>query len=457
MDYLLEEMEGDTLTPVAIFHRLQGKKKFLLESSNKHEKSGRYSFIGCDPYMEIKSMGPHTEIISNNQVETLHENIIETVKKQLNPNIYAPPLPFFSGAVGFIGYDVIRQYEEIGETPEDDLKMSDSHLLFYEKVVVMDHLLQKISIIISNFSQRKTEKEMKQEMERVKSELVTPAKEEFQREWVQTGKFHSHIEKGHFLDMVQQAKAHIEKGDIFQIVLSQRLEASFSGNPFSFYRELRKTSPSPYMFYIDFEDYLVLGASPESLIKVQGNEVMTNPIAGTRKRGATEEEDVKLEKELLHDEKELAEHRMLVDLARNDLGKVSEYGSIHLSKYMEVERFKSVMHLVSEVKGTLREDVDSLDVLSAILPAGTVSGAPKIRAMQIINNLESLKRGVYAGAVGYINQNGDLDFGLAIRTMVIKGNQAFVQAGAGIVLDSVPEKEWEETLNKAATLLEVKR
>ena len=261
--------------------------------------------------------------------------------------------------------------------------------------------------------------------------------------------------KQSFVDNVKRAKEHINAGDIFQVVLSQRLQMYYPGSPFALYRKLRKANPSPYMFYVDFDEHVVLGASPESLLSIHGNQVTTNPIAGTRRRGKSQAEDAILEKELLSDPKEIAEHRMLVDLGRNDLGRISEVGSIHLTKYMEIEKYQHVMHIVSEVAGTLRADQHPLDALVACLPAGTVSGAPKIRAMQIIQEMENVKRGVYAGAVGYIGFNGNIDIALAIRTLVIKDKTAYVQAGAGIVYDSDPEAEYEETLHKAKSLLEV--
>jgi anthranilate synthase component 1 len=269
--------------------------------------------------------------------------------------------------------------------------------------------------------------------------------------------FKAFTSKEDFVDKVKKAKQYIEEGDIFQVVLSQRLKAEMTGDPFSFYRKLRVQNPSPYMYYLDFEDYAVAGASPESLIKATGDKVITNPIAGTRPRGKTEAEDLQLEKSLKEDEKELAEHRMLLDLGRNDLGRVCEFGSITIEKNMVIERYKHVMHLVSEVGGKLKKPNSAIDALIACLPAGTVSGAPKIRAMEIINELEKVKRGIYSGAVGYFSGNGNMDFALAIRTMVIKDGNAYIQAGAGIVHDSVPEKEYEETLHKLKAFLEDKK
>jgi anthranilate synthase component I len=454
----VKEIEGDTLTPITIFHRLQGKKKFLLESSRKHDNTGRYSFIGSDPYLELRTFGEEYEIhrILDKSRTRQKGQILEIIQQQLGIPDEALPFPFFGGGVGYIGYDVIRQYENIGKIPSDEMEMPDTHLMFYEKVAIMDHQLQKIYVVVLNLSGTVSDGQLQHELNLMAEQLLTPSTQELTLKPVKVGAVTSNSTKETFTDMVKTAKEHIKKGDVFQVVLSQRLHAKMEGNAFSFYRNLRRTNPSPYMFYIDFDDYLVLGASPESLVSVRDNQVFTNPIAGTRKRGLTEEEDCRLEEELLSDEKELAEHRMLVDLGRNDLGRVCEFGSVTLTKHLTVERYKHVMHIVSEVKGALRKDVSALDALLSCLPAGTVSGAPKIRAMQLIKELEPTKRGVYAGAVGYVNVTGNLDFALAIRTMVVKSQTAYVQAGAGIVLDSVPEQEYEETLQKARALLEVK-
>ncbi|QHS24305.1 anthranilate synthase component I [Virgibacillus sp. MSP4-1] len=457
----IREIKGDTLTPISIFHRLKGPKKFLLESSLKHEDSGRFSMIGSDPYLSIKGTGEHSTMEHFHQelhaTAEYNKSALQLIQEQLGDIETDVSIPFHGGAVGYAGYDTIRQFEQIGEIPPDNLKMPDIHFQFYEKAVVMDHKLQKVYLVVLNLSGTQNEKEMEAELHAMEEQLKTPSQNEFLTKSIKTGDFTSNVMKQEYEEKVKRIQQHIRQGDIFQAVLSQRLQAEFYGDAFSFYRKLRTENPSPYMFYIDFEDYLILGASPESLIKVQNQQVITNPIAGTRKRGRTEEEDLNLEKDLLNDEKELAEHRMLVDLGRNDIGRVSEIGSVDVSRYMEIERYQHVMHIVSEVKGQLRPDVSSLDALTACLPAGTVSGAPKIRAMQILNELEPTKRGPYSGAVGYINVNGDLDLGLAIRTMIIKNQTAYVQAGAGVVMDSVPENEYEETLQKAKSLLEVRR
>lgn len=454
--YKMTTLNGDTLTPIAIYNRLKGKKKFLLESSLKHEGNGRYSFIGMNPYLEYKAVDDQITIYYKEHVQREQGIPLQLLKKFL-PELRAHlPFPFYGGGVGYIGYDAIRQHEKIGDVVNDSLNMPDIHLMFYQDVIVFDHLSQTVSIILLNLNQTRTEAELEQTTETLQIALFTGDKED-QKTNAAKMDFKPTRSKEDFMKMVESAKKHIQQGNIFQVVLSQALEGEATDEPFQFYRKLRNANPSPYMFYIDFEDYILLGASPESLIKTKGKELTTNPIAGTRKRGETVTEDKQLEQELLADEKELAEHKMLVDLSRNDVGRVCEAGTITISKYMEIERYQHVMHIVSEVKGQLKQTLSSVDALISCLPAGTVSGAPKIRAMQIINELEKRKRGVYAGAVGYINVNGDIDFALAIRSLVIKDGKAILQTGAGIVYDSNPEKEYEETMNKAKSLLEVSR
>ncbi|MBW3113139.1 MULTISPECIES: anthranilate synthase component I [Bacillaceae] len=456
LNYMVKELNGDMYTPISLFQSLEGKKKFLLESSLKHEQSGRYSFVGSDPFLECKAYGNDVQIkrTSSDQVEERTGDPIKIIQHLIPHQQKDIPFPFAGGGIGYLGYDVIRQYEDIGKTPSDEMEMPDIHLMFYEKVIVFDHLEHKVFIVVMDEWTGGEGEELEDKIKKLENEL-TGVYLHTHKEKLDRLSFRAQTSKEEFMNKVEKAKQSIIEGEIFQVVLSQRLQAPFSGEPFSFYRSLRKSNPSPYMFFIDFEDYIVLGASPESLLKVQGDEITTNPIAGTRRRGTTSSEDLELEKELLSDEKEIAEHRMLVDLGRNDLGRVCTVGSIHLSKYLTIERYKYVMHIVSEVKGELKGDVTPLEALTSCLPAGTVSGAPKIRAMQIINELESTKRGVYSGAVGYIGINGNLDFALAIRTMVLKDGIANVQAGAGIVYDSDPESEYEETLNKAKSLLEV--
>ncbi|WP_201716236.1 anthranilate synthase component I [Rossellomorea arthrocnemi] len=457
LNYVVKELNGDMYTPISLFQSLKGKKKFLLESSLKHEQSGRYSFVGSDPFLECKAYGNTVQFIgaSSDQIEERIGDPIDMIQTLIpHHQLQDAPFPFTGGGIGYLGYDVIRQYEEIGITPQDELEMPDIHLMFYEKVIVFDHLEHKVFIVVLDRWTEDTDENLQEKVEGIEAELTHVYLDTY-KDKLDRLSFHAQTSKDEFMEKVERAKHSIKEGEIFQVVLSQRLQASFSGDPFTFYRSLRKSNPSPYMFFIDFEEYVVLGASPESLLRVQGSQITTNPIAGTRRRGETVDEDRQLGKELLSNEKEMAEHRMLVDLGRNDLGRICKIGSIYLSKYLTIERYKYVMHIVSEVKGELKEEVTPLEALSGCLPAGTVSGAPKIRAMQIINELETVKRGVYSGAVGYIGVNGNLDFALAIRTMVLKNGIANVQAGAGIVYDSNPESEYEETLNKAKSLLEV--
>jgi len=456
-NYVLQEIQGDMMTPISIFESLTGKRKVLFESSAKHEESGRYSFIALNPIAELKGNKENYSYQYENDDPLLEQgSVLEKLRNVLPIHNIAYPFPFFGGAIGYFGYDTAFYNEEIGETLEDELTMPDVHVYFYDTFIVFDHLTQKVAFIsVDLFQNGRTEAAMEKSVKEIIEEVKQGPT--FTEESAVSVNFAPTIEKADFIEMVEKAKRHIERGDIFQVVLSQRFKTDFSGKPFSLYRKLRTSNPSPYMFYLELDGYTILGTSPESLVKVLDRKVTTNPIAGTKPRGKTVEEDLQFEQLLIHDEKEIAEHRMLVDLGRNDLGRVSKIGTVQVTKYMNIERYKHVMHIVSEVTGELNEDTHVLDVLTSCLPAGTVSGAPKIRAMQIINQLEHLKRGVYAGAIGYISSSGNLDLALAIRTMIVKDRKAFVQAGAGIVYDSIPESEYEETINKAKALLEVHR
>lgn len=452
-NYTIETFAGDTVTPIAIFQSLQGSHKTLFESSAKHQESGRYSFIAVDPLQSVTGEDNTTTITyRDGTTKKITKNILQYAKETFPKTDEALPFLFFGGAIGYIGYDTIFTLENIGEKKFNDNHLPDAHLLFFDTFIVFDHVKETISLVATSLLNERDEAERLQAIQKLQQALqpqLHPTEESGALQ------FEANIEADDFRNMVETAKNYIEQGEVFQIVLSQRFSAKFSANPFALYRKLRTANPSPYMFFIDFEGYTVLGTSPESLIKVSSNTVITNPIAGTRPRGKNEVEDTLLASELLADDKELAEHRMLVDLSRNDIGKIANIGSIQVSRYAEIEKYQHVMHIVSEVKGQLAPQYHALDALIACLPAGTVSGAPKIRAMQIINELEPTKRGVYAGAVGYVSVGGNMDFALAIRTMVIKDGIATVQAGAGIVYDSVPQKEYEETLHKAKALLEV--
>lgn len=449
------ELEADMLTPISIYHALEGKQKILFESSAKHEESGRYSFIAASP---VATLIAKNQILTYKkgdkciELNSLHP--FEELKKFL-PYVKGDyPFSFYGGAIGYIGYETAFYHEQIGDVLVDPIDMPDMHLLFFDTFVVMDHVKQTLTIAtIDLFQEGLTEAILDERIERIQKQLTKPLQPFLEQ--VDALQFIPSMTQDAYCQMVEEGKRHIEAGDIFQIVLSQRFSAQYDGNPMALYRQLRTANPSPYMYYIDFDGYTVLGTSPESLVKVSKRQVTTNPIAGTRPRGKDAKQDDVIAEGLLQDEKELAEHRMLVDLGRNDVGRLCEIGSVSVPKYMVIERYKYVMHLVSEVTGTFRPAIHPLDVVASCLPAGTVSGAPKIRAMQLINDFEHVKRGVYAGAIGYLSISGDLDLALAIRTMVVKDGKAHVQAGAGVVHHSNPISEYEETLNKAKALLEV--
>ncbi|MFJ7953444.1 anthranilate synthase component I [Lysinibacillus sp. NPDC096418] len=453
--FAMKALQGDMMTPISVYQSLVGKHKMLFESSAKHEESGRYSFIAVNPIAELVGDKDGYTFTKDDDVEKSNGDVLAKLKQVMPFHEVDYPFAFFGGAIGFFGYETAFYAEKIGEYLQDDLVMPDVHVFFYDTFIVFDHLMQEITLAaIDLFSEGRSLEEMDAVIADMETQLH--AGTTFGTMYLGELDFRPMIPKEEFVAMVERAKAHIVKGDIFQIVLSQRFSSPFSGNPFALYRQLRTSNPSPYMFYMDYGAYTILGTSPESLVKVKDRQVTTNPIAGTKPRGKTPELDRTIAEDLLNDEKEIAEHRMLVDLGRNDIGRISKVGTVKLLKYMNIERYKHVMHIVSEVTGDLRDNVHVLDVLSACLPAGTVSGAPKIRAMQLINEMEPVKRGVYAGAVGYISSTGDMDLALAIRTMIVKDGRAHVQAGAGVVYDSVPVSEYEETLNKARALLEVK-
>jgi anthranilate synthase component I len=457
-EVMIEVLDGDTYTPVSLFQKLSGTKKFLFESSLKHEDSGRYSFLGANPSFEIIATKQEGKVVyQDGRQESFDGNVFQKVKEFMPQKALKTELdiPFISGGIGYVGYDTIRLFEDIGTELPVSIEMPDVHLMFFEVLIVFDQLDQKVYLVGSPLLEETSIEKLKTEILQLKKHIQESLFENSIQP-VSFSVFTSEIEQEDFIKRVEMAKEYIRKGDIFQVVLSQRMKAQYQGDPFDFYRYLRVKNPSPYMYFIDYGTSMIAGTSPESLIKVKGNRVMTNPIAGTQKRGLTKEEDLEIERILKQDEKELAEHKMLVDLGRNDLGKICEFGSIQLDKYMQIEKFQYVMHLVSEVSGRLTSSYHALDALVACLPAGTVSGAPKIRAMQIINELEVSKRGVYSGAIGYISKNGNLDFALAIRTMLLKDGCAYIQAGAGIVYDSIPEQEYQETLNKMRAFLEVR-
>lgn len=442
-----------TITPVEIYERLQGRKKFLLESTFPHEQKGKFSFIGADPYAEIISEGSKSIIkYSNGRIKRSEEHPLNFLKNVFPKIDVGLPFPFYGGAVGYISYDAIRQFVWIGGERVDEIGMPDVHFMLYKSVIVFEHERKTIHFITLNL-ENEPDNVLEERLTDLKRVLINLPKAS--RSETCAIDFQFTMTEREFKEKVEEIKHHIQEREVAQVVLSQRMKGKLTGSSFAFYLKLRDVNPSPYMFYIDFEKYQVLGASPESLVQTINDEVITNPIAGTRHRGKTEAEDAALEKELLSDKKELEEHLMLVDLSRSDLERVCEDNSIDMPTFMKIEKYQHVMHIVSELRGRLKNGFTSIDALIACLPAGTVSGMPKVRAMQIINELEEQKRGVYAGGVGYINCNFDINFALAIRSLVIKDGIAYLQAGAGIVQESDPTFEYNETLNKARSLMEV--
>ncbi|WP_298836421.1 anthranilate synthase component I [Clostridium sp.] len=455
---MFTKINGDELTPVNIYYKLKGKYKFLLESASSSKEDSRYSFMGSNPYMIISSRGENVTITKENKVKNKTGKILDFAQahllKQYDMNDL--DLPFIGGAIGYIGYDVIRQYEKLPDNNPDELDLPETCLLFYKEFICFDHFKNTLMLIHNVFPEK--DEDYNTVLNKLNIIKAMVSCENVHHKLIENSKnkqFISNYKKEDFCKLVDKAKEYITSGDIFQVVLSQRFKVKNNIDPFEIYRKLRRSNPSPYMFYVDFEDFKLAGASPESLVKVKGNVVMTNPIAGTKPRGKTAKEDELLKEELLKDEKELAEHLMLVDLGRNDIGKISEFGSVKLDKFMEVEAFSHVMHICSKVSGTLKQELNCFDALKSCLPVGTVSGAPKIRAMEIIDELENTRRGIYSGAIGYFSYGGDMDTCIAIRTIVFKDDFAYVQGGAGIVYDSVPETEYTETMNKTMALMEV--
>ncbi|EUJ45004.1 anthranilate synthase component I [Paenilisteria rocourtiae] len=451
---LTRKMNADTITAILAYERLDGENKALLEGAARDADAGRYSIIAMDPVHEIKVHGQ--QFVFDGVESVVADPLAELDKMIRKAPRTEERLPFEAGAIGYVGYDVIALYEDLGEVPKETREgLADIHFMLYESFLIMDHQAEEITLVQDNCYSNRTESEMQMALNRMHEQLVTAGARESRNIVVKPMDYSSNVTKAEYMMQVEKAKRYIKEGDFFQIVLSQRLEAPFLGDAFDYYRKLRLLNPSPYLFFVDFGETKLIGSSPESLVSVTGDVVITNPIAGTRKRGVTKQEDERLADELLHDEKELSEHRMLVDLGRNDIGKVAVMGSVFVPVYLTIERYRFLMHLVSVVEGTLKPELTAMDALKSVLPAGTVSGAPKIRAMERIYEWENVKRGPYAGAVGYLTHQGDCDFALAIRTMVLHQGTAYVQAGAGIVYDSDPESEYLETLQKAKALLEV--
>jgi anthranilate synthase component 1 len=460
---LVITMLADQHTPVSIYTSLRAgaKQSFLLESAEPDERIGRFSFVGTDPLMLISAKGDLITIESDGKKET-HEgkilDILEKYSRQYRCPSSTDEEGFAGGFLGYLGYDCVREIEQIPLRQPSAEDIPDAIFGLFNSVVKFDHRRQMITITYNVLvdETRPVEEQYREgrlNLASLVSRLGIQSRTE--NTFVCDPKvMKSDMDKETFCASVKRVKEYIHEGDIFQTVISRRLQLPYSGDPFPVYRALRIINPSPYLFYLDFGEVRLIGSSPEVLVRVQKRIVSVMPIAGTCKRGATEEEDKLLEEKLMADEKEAAEHVMLVDLGRNDVGRVSEYDSVHVPVFKRLKRFSHVIHLVSEVQGTLKEDAGSVDALRACFPAGTVSGAPKVRAMEIINELEPVRRGVYAGAVGYLGFNGTLDTCIAIRTIVASNGMLSIQAGAGIVADSEPEREFLETENKARALLE---
>ena len=449
---IYREIVADLETPVSAFLKInQGGYSFLLESVEGGQRLARYSFIGTEPYTVLTTQAEDKA------------NPLTLIAEELNRYKIVPVngLPrFCGGAVGYLAYETINRFEELPSPDHDPLGLPEALFMFVDTMLVFDHVTHKIKVLSHVHLNGDIEKAYQKAVDKIDN-LVARLSQPLQPNQytkpatgsINTYKLSSNFSREEFEAGVLKIKQYITAGEAIQVVLSQRLAQRTDIAPFEIYRALRTINPSPYMFFLDFTDFHIIGASPEILVRVEDGKVMTRPLAGTRPRGKSPTEDTMLEQELRSDEKECAEHIMLVDLGRNDIGRVSEPGTVEVSDLMDVERYSHVMHLVTHVQGKLRHDMTAFDALQACFPAGTVSGAPKIRAMEIIAELEPEKRGPYAGAAGYFSFSGNMDMAIAIRTMVMKKNIAYVQAGGGIVYDSVPEREYEESMNKARALL----
>lgn len=458
---------ADLLTPVSAYLRVAkgARYSFLLESVEGGEKIARYTFAGANPEEIFRYANGACVLETRRKLIWEERDPISFLRAHMakfRPVRLEGLPPLVAGAIGYFSYDMVRLIERLPKRLKDEIGLYDAMLMFYQGILAFDHVQHKLWIVRNVFTEgegslRAKYNDAVNEIRRTRKLLEEAAPTEKARGEAQGKtrplKVASNVKRSEYLGIVKKAKKYIREGDIFQVVLSQRFSAKTKAEPFAIYRELRALNPSPYLFYLQLNDVHVVGSSPEMLVKVQGRDVFYRPIAGTRWRGKDESQDQRLEKEMLASEKERAEHIMLVDLGRNDLGRVCEYGTVRPEKLLTVERYSHVMHLVSSLRGRLREDVDCFDALMACFPAGTVSGAPKVRAMEIIEELEKTRRGIYAGGILYLDFAGNLDSCIALRTMVVKNGVAHVQAGGGIVADSTPEGEYDESVNKSKALL----
>jgi len=453
-----KEILADLETPLSAFLKLKGKTGFLLESLEGGEKWARYSFIGSNPSVIIEGTGLDITVRKGRKTTKIKavKDPLEVISAELNKYspVITPGLPrFFGGFVGYIGYDVVRYFETLPDNDHSGLGLPDMFLMLTDTLVVFDNLTHKIKVISNAHidgsvedAYKKANLKIERIVKKLSSKASLPRKAKQRRV---SNKFSSNFTKKGFMKAVEKTKKYIQAGDVIQTVISQNFRREISTSPVNIYRALRVINPSPYMYYIETGTSTIVGSSPEVLVRVEDTTMEVRPIAGTRRRGITVEEDLFMEEELKADPKEIAEHIMLVDLGRNDLGRVAQTGSVEVTEFMTIERYSHVMHIVSNVTGKMKKKHDAFDVLRATFPAGTVSGAPKIRAMEIIEELEPTRRGPYAGAIGYFDFSGNMDTCITIRTIIIKDRTAYIQAGAGIVADSDPELEYKETLNKA--------
>ncbi len=464
---VVKEILADAQTPISAYIRVaQGEYSFLLESVEGNERVGRFSFLGSSPRWIFSSKGNKITFQEGKKRKSFQsDDALAELKKLFTDYqvVKDASLPrFFGGAVGYVGYGAVQQFEKIPQNKKDDLNLPDLYFFLADTLIAFDHVEHRIKIIANAFVNQKgalsAYRDALKRIEKIEKSL-SKVKQLSSMEWVNSEADMNHLNitsncsQDEFEKSVEHAKEYIKSGDIFQVVLSQRFCLKRKLDPVKLYRALRSVNPSPYMFLLKFKDFYLVGTSPEIHVRCEDGKVELRPIAGTRRRGKTVEEDARLQKELLNDPKERAEHLMLVDLGRNDLGRVCEYATVKVPELMVIEKYSHVMHIVSDVVGNLAHDKDALDVLRATFPAGTVSGAPKIRAMQIIEELEKNHRGTYAGAIGYYSFSGDLDSCIAIRTILLKKGVAYIQAGAGIVADSVPAQEYQETVNKVRGMM----
>ena len=459
-----QEFLADMETPVSAYLKIRDKAfSYLLESADGVDKWGRYSFIGYKPHLVALSYDREMKIRAEATEETFRDvpdplKILRELSRKFHPVTTSALAPFQGGLVGYVHYDLVRNWESIPGIVPDDARVPECVFTVSSRMIIFDHLTHRMKVV--SFAHLKEHGDLKeaydlacQEIEETISELQQPTTSVSGEEPLSVSDLEANLSKEEFEEAVRKAKEYIVAGEAIQIVLSQRLSGETTGDPFILYRHLRSINPSPYMFYLNFGEIKLIGSSPEILVRLTDRKIELRPIAGTRPRGKTEEKDHELEVELMEDPKEMAVHIMLLDLGRNDVGKVALPGSVTVPRLMEVERYSHVMHIVSRVEGQLKPDMDGFDVFMAAFPAGTVSGAPKVRAMEIISELEPSPRGPYAGAVGYFGFNGNMDFCITIRTITIANNILSIQVGAGIVADSSPEREYDETLRKAAAML----